>query len=846
MRNTTIRYKNIVLLLLLLSLYIFPVKAQRLDSLLKKFDTYKTKDTFALKLLLALAFEYEDINPDKGVEFAEHAAVLARKLNADDQLACAYLVKAENSSQKGDLKTAFVCIEKALDLNKQIANKTGIAASLNDLGRAYSLGPDYARALGYYEQALELNKPLSNKEQTARIFANMALYYARLYDYLQAIVFFQKSLALYEEIKISSEQARMLSSIGRCYYLLADFSKALEYLQKALKLNEQLKNKPGIAFNYYYLGQLYGEINATKGLEYYEHSLALYEKMDAKYHIADILNDIGTNYTSRADSGRIPDYQQKALEFYLRALKLNEQLNDQPGIAINLGNLAFNYICSSDFYKAMECLEKALSINQEKGNKYLVADNLETIALVYYTAPDKVLRTLEINPHDKYAKAIEKMKAALELFKETRNTVRQTWELLRIHDVYIKADRYDSAYHYYKQFIVLRDSTFNIAKQKGVVADELADEYGKKEDSLKFNQQLTEEKLKGQVLLAKQQQQQLELNKKELDLSNKEKDLQKLAYLKTQADLQNEQLEKKGKEKQLTLSEKEKQLQQEKVKTLTQEKKLAALKQQQQWVYIVSAVILLGFATFYFFYRSRLQQGRLKTEIAAERIGQQQKEAEFQRQLGDISLSALRSQMNPHFIFNCLNSIKLYTTQNDTVAASEYLTKFSRLIRLVLENSRNDRITLASELDALRLYMEMEAMRFKEKLKYTISVEKEVDLDYIEIPPLLLQPYVENAIWHGLMQKEKGGRIDVTVGLQPAESMLVINITDNGIGRARSAELMSKTATKHKSYGMKVTSERLALINRVYKTGAHVAIDDLTGNTGQAIGTRVTIKIPLE
>ncbi len=214
--------------------------------------------------------------------------------------------------------------------------------------------------------------------------------------------------------------------------------------------------------------------------------------------------------------------------------------------------------------------------------------------------------------------------------------------------------------------------------------------------------------------------------------------------------------------------------------------------------------------------------------------------------MGDISLSALRSQMNPHFIFNCLNSIKLYTTQNDTVAASEYLTKFSRLIRLVLENSRNDRITLAAELDALRLYIEMEAMRFKEKLKYNITVDKDVEQDYIEIPPLLLQPYVENAIWHGLMQKEEGGRIDVNAGIQPNESMLVINITDNGIGRAKSAELMSKTATKHKSYGMKVTSERLALINQVYKTGANVTIHDLTDNNGQASGTRVTIKIPID
>ena len=140
----------------------------------------------------------------------------------------------------------------------------------------------------------------------------------------------------------------------------------------------------------------------------------------------------------------------------------------------------------------------------------------------------------------------------------------------------------------------------------------------------------------------------------------------------------------------------------------------------------------------------------------------------------------------------------------------------------------------------------MEAMRFKEKLKYNIKVANDVEVDYIEIPPLLLQPYVENAIWHGLMQKEEGGRIEIGVSMQQGESILIIEIKDNGIGRARSAELMSKTATKHKSYGMKVTSERLALINQVYKTGADATINDLFDVDGNSCGTQVIIKIPVE
>ncbi len=256
----------------------------------------------------------------------------------------------------------------------------------------------------------------------------------------------------------------------------------------------------------------------------------------------------------------------------------------------------------------------------------------------------------------------------------------------------------------------------------------------------------------------------------------------------------------------------------------------------------------LVYFIYHFINKNREQQiqaVRLESELKIQQLKSDKANAEFQRSLADVSLAALRSQMNPHFIFNCLNSIKLYTTQNDTVAASEYLTKFSKLIRLVMENSRNDKISLESELNALQLYIEMEVMRFKEKLQYNINIDKDVETDYIEMPPLLLQPYVENAIWHGLMHKEEGGKIDVDVIVDKDKSLLEINITDNGIGRAKSTEIKSKIATKHKSYGMKVTSERIALINQIYKTGADVKIQDLFEKNGKPAGTKVTIQIPV-
>lgn len=228
--------------------------------------------------------------------------------------------------------------------------------------------------------------------------------------------------------------------------------------------------------------------------------------------------------------------------------------------------------------------------------------------------------------------------------------------------------------------------------------------------------------------------------------------------------------------------------------------------------------------------------------LEAQRMEQLQ--AEFDQRLAETEMAALRSQMNPHFIFNCLNSVKLYTLQNDTDRAADYLTKFARLIRLVLENSRADRVTLANELEALQLYMELEAMRFKQKVQFSISVSPDIDTQFMTIPPLLIQPYVENAIWHGLMHKPEGGTLRISVQ-HPTDELLQITITDDGVGRARAAELKSKSANQSKSFGMKMTSERLSLINRHFDTHTRVNIRDLIGPNGQPAGTEVVLDIPV-
>jgi len=215
---------------------------------------------------------------------------------------------------------------------------------------------------------------------------------------------------------------------------------------------------------------------------------------------------------------------------------------------------------------------------------------------------------------------------------------------------------------------------------------------------------------------------------------------------------------------------------------------------------------------------------------------------DFKKQLAQAEAKALRSQMNPHFIFNCLNSINSLVMEEKHEIASDYLIKFSKLIRLILDNSRSETITIEKELETLKLYVTLESARFDNKFICIFKVADDVDTNSIMIPPMLFQPFVENAIWHGLMQKETEGTITIEIKMDGEESLKIL-ITDDGIGREKASEIKSKSAT-HKSHGLKVTSKRIEMMNKLNSTGGQVHIFDLHDESGHSIGTKVELVIP--
>ena len=215
---------------------------------------------------------------------------------------------------------------------------------------------------------------------------------------------------------------------------------------------------------------------------------------------------------------------------------------------------------------------------------------------------------------------------------------------------------------------------------------------------------------------------------------------------------------------------------------------------------------------------------------------------EFDRKEAELELKALRSQMNPHFMFNSLNSIKHFILTNEPLKASEYLTNFATLIRSTLHNSGEKLIPLSKEIETLLLYVELEQLRFKSKFNFNCYISPEVDTENIWIPPMILQPYIENAIWHGLMHLKKPGTLSLHI--QKQNGYVKCTIEDDGIGRKLSSELKSKSATGYKSMGMGITKNRIDIHNKISELGIDLTIRDIVDGQGNAMGTTVSINIP--
>jgi len=256
------------------------------------------------------------------------------------------------------------------------------------------------------------------------------------------------------------------------------------------------------------------------------------------------------------------------------------------------------------------------------------------------------------------------------------------------------------------------------------------------------------------------------------------------------------------------------------------------------WFRTFVIILVLGVIFLLF----RLREDRIKKEQA--------RQTAINKEVAEIRMSALQSQMNPHFIFNSLNSIQHLISIREKEEAISYLSKFSRLIRKMLENSRETTVSVRNEVELLELYIQLEQLRFGNKFDYHIAVDERIDIENSQIPPLLIQPHVENAILHGLVSRNEKGNLWLSI--EKNDGLLICKIEDNGIGRKRAHEIEETKISRHKSLGIKVTDERISAWSTLLDYKMQVLIEDLfepdksSKGLRQPSGTRVTISIPLK
>jgi len=535
------------------------------------------------------------------------------------------------------------------------------------------------------------------------------------------------------------------------------------------------------------------------------------------------------------------------------AMMISQMLKWPKGIALSYRQKGNIYYLQSRTTEAMDCFQKALIIGEPLHNQQLVVTCYNNLANIY-------------SDLGQFSKALDYYDKLLAVSRELKQVKDETIALINMGTVYTELSNFEKALDCFSQSLALAEKENNsrlipfILNNIGITLDKKGDYAGAianfqksillansptaKSPALegisktyvhlkqydKAEQYALESlKLAQQVNLPEWLQntwQALSLIYEEQHQYNKALDAYK-NYISFRDSVMNS-------EKRTELAKKEVQFEYEKKETLLkaeQEKQqvLAQAEINRQRVIrngsVAGAIglLLAGFAIFIFYKRRRDAE-------------EQKKEAEFRAGVADTEMKALRLQMNPHFIFNSLNSISHYMLKNDTRQADDYLTKFAKLMRMILENAEQKEVRLSDDLKALELYMQLEALRLRNKFSYEIRVDPALEADNILVPPLILQPFVENSIWHGISEKEGGGRI--LIDIKKEEDMLDCIVEDNGKGMKNAAA--QENISGKKSFGMKITEERIDIINKLKKSKGGIELSDL------AEGFRVKVRLPLE
>ncbi len=615
-----------------------------------------------------------------------------------------------------------------------------------------------------------------------------------------------------------SEQAAILNELSNRLWL-TNVEKSIEYAEKAQRLSEKY-NQPVETYNALYnLAAAYSRMDTLNlTIKYCKEALNIASQIGDSMLIARANFELGTNLSEKGQYENALKYLLQSLQIVEKKYDDGDSLNTIHPLAFIANNVGILYNRIGNKEKALQYYQLSLSIKTRLGDSAGIANMLNNIGLIYaensafkkadeyYSKSIAILRKLNDSTSlaetifNKWELAIKRkqfQKAlafydSVKMFKPYFNGRTLTMMFANIADLFLKLNKPQKAYPNIKKSLEMAKETnmldlvtksYRLFSEYYAQLSDYRQAYNYQQKFVKLNDSLINTALTS-----------------------------RLAEMQTRYETEK-------KEKQIAILKKDKQL------------KEAELEKQKsvKFIFLASFILVIIIAV--------LLISRMKAK-------QRHKQAELERRNLENEQKLLRSQMNPHFIFNSLNSIQGFISSNDSFKAMGFLSKFGHLIRRILENSRESFITLENEMETLRLYIEMEKLRYKDVFDYELLVDDSLDVENTFIPPLIIQPFVENAIVHGLSPKKKNGKLKIEFFKD--DSRLIVKVVDNGIGRKISLTKASSPDNAYKSLGIKLTQERLTILGIKTKVATSFTINDLKDKNNLPAGTEVVISIPQE
>ncbi len=735
----------------------------------------------------------------EGINYALQSLQLAENIN--NQIVVAEALNSLGSLYKTvDNKKAIANLQKAIVINSELGINTGLVSNYLNLGTLYSKLGD-KNALTIFEKGIALDKYMGNKNGEGLFDDEFARFYLNTGDYFKAIEYYQISQKIYVETGNRNGEAISIANIGLVHHNLGDEAKYFEYTQKNLKMQEELGNKLNVATALANLAVFYGTTeDYKKSIEYETNAAKIFEELNDQDGMAHCYANLGGSYSSLSEFDKSYFYLNKALHIYEKTLNSNKE---QAYVYNKIGYtdaLQYNYV------KAYRSITKAINLYDSNANKRGLAHALVNLSGVINAATDSEMTVLGFTSTAGYAKALELELRALKIAEEIGEVFRQQrcWE--NMSDTYEKQKDFAKSYVAYKNYIKLRDSSNSTEKQKEITRLQMQYDFDNKEVKYKYEKQLSDEKM----LLQKRE---IGMQQQALTLSNKEKDLQHLEYLKTQAELNQQKIE--G-EKQLAINEKkdgelkligkEKDLQ--KAALELTESELAA-KEYQRNGFIIGLLILIGLS--FLIYRNYSKQ--LKANKALDKSNQILKETQQQlvqqeklASLGQLTAGIAHEIQNPlNFVTNfskLSNELldELLSAETETERAELYndlksnLQKINHhgkradgIVKGMLEHSRKS-VSEKQETNINVLINELSTLAWQNaKINFpNLNCKINTQLDD-SIPHLLIQrqeisSVILNIITNALYAIKEKKDAELFIESKLINSHIVLKIRDNGTG----------------------------------------------------------------